>query len=288
MDRLTTSLLLQQYKHVFKTPRGVVIRSSLVRSPHPILFSSKSLATFIPVHARNATFTKEAVIRARNQALSTWSRRSNRSPYEILGVSNSATDKEIKLGYFREAKKYHPDLNPDDPLAKAKFQEISAAYELLSDPTRRRLYDTTGFTGDTSHQSRGSQQAQQQHAEEMFYTVQQDVEVVKEAVGLYFEEMKDEMNYAIDCALRRDWKGLGEVANAHKGIVIGVVVPTILFLRYPPAVFAVMRVLFAAGQLAVAGLVYTGNVEIAVRTLWKAIVKLSIEQKRRSEEKRKT
>lgn len=211
--------------------------------------------------------------------LNSWRRK---TPYEVLGVSKTATTKEIKLAYFRLAKQFHPDLNPNDPSAKAKFQEVSAAYELLSDETKRRMYDSTGFSSDTHHHSN-----QQQHAEEVFYTVQQDVDVVREAVGLYAEEMKDEMNYAIDCISRRDWTGLGEVLKAHSILVASVVVPTVLFLRYPPAVFAVMRVLFAAGQLVAAGLVYTGNVEVAVKMVWKAIVKVSLEQKRRSEEKRK-
>ncbi|KAJ1438363.1 J-domain from the Dnaj-like protein, partial [Ochromonadaceae sp. CCMP2298] len=71
------------------------------------------------------------------------------SPYDLLKVDKSATDKEIKLAYFREAKKYHPDLNPNDPTAKAKFQRVAAAYEILSDPGRRRTYDFTGSTADS-------------------------------------------------------------------------------------------------------------------------------------------
>jgi DnaJ-class molecular chaperone len=71
-------------------------------------------------------------------------KKKQKSPYEILNVSKAATEKEIKMAYFREAKKHHPDLNPNDPTAKAKFQEISQAYELLSDTTKRRNYDATG------------------------------------------------------------------------------------------------------------------------------------------------
>lgn len=66
------------------------------------------------------------------------------NPYTILGVSNSASAKEIKLAYFRLAKKYHPDTNPNDKSAKEKFIKLSRAYEILSDPVKRRQYDTTG------------------------------------------------------------------------------------------------------------------------------------------------
>jgi hypothetical protein len=211
-----------------------------------------------------------------------------KSPYDILGVSISSSDKEIKLAYFRQAKKYHPDLNPNDPSAKAKFQEISAAYELLSDPTKRRMYDATGYSSDTHHQSAQSQAQYQHHAEEMFRTVQEDIEIVKDAARLYWEEMKDEMNYAVDCTMRRDWSGLWEVTKAHAPLVAGIVVPTALLLRYPPAVLAVLRLLFAGGQLAIAGLIYTGNVDVAVKMLWKALVNLSLKQKKRAEEKRRS
>ena len=54
-----------------------------------------------------------------------------KSPYEILGVSPSASDDEIKAAYRRLAKKYHPDANPGDKVAEEKFKELSEAYRLL-------------------------------------------------------------------------------------------------------------------------------------------------------------
>jgi DnaJ-class molecular chaperone len=59
---------------------------------------------------------------------------------EILGLKPSASDKEIKMSYFSLAKKYHPDLNPDDS-AKKQFEKISLAYETLSDSSKKQLYD---------------------------------------------------------------------------------------------------------------------------------------------------
>ena len=61
--------------------------------------------------------------------------------YSILGVSQSASLKDIKKAFRRLARQYHPDLNPDDPVAAEKFKQISQAYEVLSDATKRRRYD---------------------------------------------------------------------------------------------------------------------------------------------------
>lgn len=64
-----------------------------------------------------------------------------RDPYTVLGVSKTADDTEIKKAYRRLAKKYHPDANADDPKAQERFSEATAAYDLLSDKTKRGQYD---------------------------------------------------------------------------------------------------------------------------------------------------
>lgn len=64
--------------------------------------------------------------------------------YELLGVSRKATEKEIKQAYRKLARKYHPDVNAGDASAEAKFKEINAAYEVLSDPEKRKKYDQFG------------------------------------------------------------------------------------------------------------------------------------------------
>ncbi|WP_088189051.1 J domain-containing protein [Desulfosporosinus sp. FKA] len=61
--------------------------------------------------------------------------------YEILGVSPDTDDKTIKKAYQKLAKKYHPDVNPGDKSAEAKFKEVSEAYQAISDPEKRRKYD---------------------------------------------------------------------------------------------------------------------------------------------------
>ena len=67
-----------------------------------------------------------------------------RDYYEVLGVSKTATDDELKRAYRTLAKKYHPDMNPGDKEAEAKFKEINEAYGVLSDPNKRSQYDQFG------------------------------------------------------------------------------------------------------------------------------------------------
>lgn len=64
--------------------------------------------------------------------------------YEVLGISKSATAKEIKSAYRKMARKFHPDLNPNDKTAEQKFKEINEANEVLNDPEKRKKYDQYG------------------------------------------------------------------------------------------------------------------------------------------------
>ncbi|MCX7746841.1 MAG: molecular chaperone DnaJ [Clostridia bacterium] len=70
-----------------------------------------------------------------------------RDYYEVLGIDKNAADSDIKKAYRKLAKQYHPDLNPDDKVAEAKFKEVNEAYEVLSDPQKRSRYDQFGHAG---------------------------------------------------------------------------------------------------------------------------------------------
>src|SRR5919205_2009405 len=67
-----------------------------------------------------------------------------RDYYDLLGVPRSASEKEIRQAYRKLARQYHPDLNPNDKQAEARFKEIGQAYEVLSDADKRKLYDRWG------------------------------------------------------------------------------------------------------------------------------------------------
>lgn len=70
-----------------------------------------------------------------------------RDPYDVLGVSKSATSEEIQKAYRKLSKKYHPDRNPGDKQADTAYKEVQEAYGVLSDPTKKANFDQYGFAG---------------------------------------------------------------------------------------------------------------------------------------------
>jgi molecular chaperone DnaJ len=83
--------------------------------------------------------------------------------YDVLGIRKDATDKDIKTAYRRLARKHHPDVNPGDKSAEAKFKEINAAYEILSDPEKRKKYDKYGDKWQYADQFEQASQQQPQY-----------------------------------------------------------------------------------------------------------------------------
>src|SRR5262252_812912 len=64
--------------------------------------------------------------------------------YSTLGVAKTASEKEVKQAFRKLARKFHPDVNPGDKSAEAKFKEVNEAYEVLGDPEKRKKYDELG------------------------------------------------------------------------------------------------------------------------------------------------
>lgn len=85
--------------------------------------------------------------------------------YNTLGVSRSATDKDIKAAYRRLARQYHPDVNPGNKSAEDKFKEINQAFEILSDADKRKKYDQYGENWQYGDQMEAARQQQQQQSQ---------------------------------------------------------------------------------------------------------------------------
>ncbi len=80
----------------------------------------------------------------------------NKDYYKDLGVDKGANDADIKKAFRKQARKYHPDVNPNDAKAEARFKEINEAYEVLGDPEKRKKYDTMGDSFSQGYNPRGS------------------------------------------------------------------------------------------------------------------------------------
>lgn len=232
------------------------------------------------------------------------------SPYELLGVSKSATEHEIKMAYFKQAKISHPDLNPNDPRAKDRFQRVAAAYELLKDTSKRRQYDATASNGSWAGMGAGARsgqggggtadrhryQQQQEwwtdssaqnasyHASDVFRQTMQDYSVIKEAAQEYAEDLREEMQYAYDCLVRGDISGVWNVAKVNYGLIAGVILPLALFLRFPG--LAGLVVGFGA-RAALFGLMWMNRLPWAASWMWRRIVRLAAERVKRRQERRR-
>ena len=76
--------------------------------------------------------------------------------YKILGVQKDIPQKDVKKAYLKRAKQFHPDLHPNDPKAKAKFQALNEAYDVIGDPEKRKKYDQYGEQWREAEQFQGT------------------------------------------------------------------------------------------------------------------------------------
>src|SRR3974377_2439421 len=76
--------------------------------------------------------------------------------YETLGVGRKSSGDDIRKAYRRLARKYHPDLNPGDKSAEERFKNVQEAYDVLSDPKKRQMYDQYGFYSDSAFPGAGA------------------------------------------------------------------------------------------------------------------------------------
>ncbi|SGY73050.1 BQ5605_C005g03253 [Microbotryum silenes-dioicae] len=159
--------------------------------------------------------------------------------YKILGLSKTASEKEIKKAYRRLSKQYHPDKNPEES-AKAKFLEIGHAYEALSDPEKRKIYDRFGEEGlkqqqgggggfhdpfDVFRQAFGGQQ-QQRKGNNMIADIEVDLESIYSGDRINFNIARKQMCEECEGSGARSARDVVEckacegalcIRNAHKG-----------------------------------------------------------------------
>src|SRR5580658_9176910 len=90
--------------------------------------------------------------------------------YQTLGVPKNASEKDIKNAYRKLARKYHPDLNPNDTEANKKFQQLNEANEVLSDPEKRKKYDQYGENWQRGEEYAEYERQQKQNRQHGAYT----------------------------------------------------------------------------------------------------------------------
>ena len=204
--------------------------------------------------------------------------------YNVIGVTKTATQSEIKQEYFRKAKKYHPDLNPGDPTAVKKFQELATAYETLGNPQRRLEYDRLGYQQYAQQTTRHQQQYGQPtppDANDVFNDGYQDFEIIQAAWADYLADTKEDFAYACKEADGSNWTPMYDLAKANSALIVGVVVPIAIVLRMPAAVGVAIRFVIPILSSVGVGIIRSGNSRVFAAYLWKKLVEIAHNRKKR-------
>ena len=151
--------------------------------------------------------------------------------YDVLGVGRDASSSEIKTAYYKKAKEHHPDLNPGDPDAKNRFQEVNTAYHTLIDENLRYNYDSGGTT----------ENPREEDIAEYWNTVWSEFGIaeVKQYVARVQEEFSDAMTAVIN---ESDWTKLRSFVSDNRLLVAGIILPIAGVLRFPGLVIPAARV----------------------------------------------
>lgn len=121
----------------------------------------------------------------------------NKKPsiYEALGVTQEATEHEIRKAYFKMAVKVHPDRNPDDPQATERFQSLQKIYSVLTDPEKRRIYDQTGCLDDEDMSEERFESLYEYYKKQFKEVTADAIEEFKASYQMSEEEMNDVLSY---------------------------------------------------------------------------------------------
>eukprot|EP00929_Paragymnodinium_shiwhaense_P044583 TRINITY_DN22851_c0_g2_i2.p1 TRINITY_DN22851_c0_g2~~TRINITY_DN22851_c0_g2_i2.p1 ORF type:complete len:285 (-),score=44.85 TRINITY_DN22851_c0_g2_i2:46-900(-) len=163
----------------------------------------------------------------------------SQDPYLVLGVDRGIADADLKRAYLRAAKAYHPDMNPDDPKAKDRFQRVSQAYETLRNPSSRSAYDASGQWSGAAGAG-GQQGADYQQAEDIFRNAAQEREIILEAMQLYAEAVKEEATEAASLIWEGKFTEAWPLIREHRAL-FGVLGVFAVLLRHPAIVGIALR-----------------------------------------------
>ena len=139
-------------------------------------------------------------------------------PYTLLGVPKTATDKEIRQRYLKLAREGHPDLNPGDPNAAAKFAQLNTAYEQIKDETKRREHHwntVTSEENESGFQGRQEYEEEEEDEETTRARLKEDEELIKQYAKLSPEALFKEMHGFVFQKVRFHWEDFNQALSRN-------------------------------------------------------------------------